>query len=95
MFEVFLNDVPPGHGVLQVRLEELGNATASGHVGALNGNSLALRGEVELSTLLHLFDGDVPRVMISPDDQPPLPPKLLPLTKPMAMPDDEPPRPPR
>lgn len=107
MFEVFLNEVPQGHGVLQVQLEQLSNATASGHVGALNGNSLALRGEVDLSTLLHLFNGDAPRVMVSPDDAPPRPPKIAmeiqtingeqPLLAllPMANPNGDPPRPPR
>ena len=95
MFEVFLNEVPQGHGVLQVQLEQLGNATASGHFGALNGNSLALRGEVDLSTLLHLFNGDAPRVMASPDDWPPRPPKLLQLPETMADPHGDPPRPPR
>lgn len=95
MFEVFLNEVPQGHGVLQVQLEQLGNATASGHVGAHNGNSLALRGEVDLSTLLHLFDGDAPRVMVSPDDDPPRSPKLLQLSETMANPNGDPPRPPR
>lgn len=107
MFEVFLNEVPQGHGVLQVQLEQLGNATASGHVGAHNGNSLALRGEVDLSTLLHLFNGDAPRVMVSPDDQPPRPPRIAmeifttngvesfqaPIV--MVSPHDDPPRPPR